>query len=108
EKPKMAPAIGDGEVRVTAACDVRNPLLGENGCTRIYGPQKGIDAADFARYEARLQALVDRVENGSELAEVAGAGAAGGLGFGCLAFLGGQLRPGFDLIAQSIGLQRAM
>ncbi len=108
ETAAIAPAIVAGGVRVTAACDVRNPLLGENGCTRIYGPQKGVDEADFAKHETRLQELVGRIENGSALAEVAGAGAAGGLGFGCLAFLGGELRPGFELIADSIGLEQAM
>jgi len=108
EKAAIAPAIVSGGVRVTVACDVRNPLLGENGCTRIYGPQKGMVDADFARHEARLRKLVGRVKEGEALAEVEGAGAAGGLGFGCLAFLGGELRPGFDLIADSIGLEQAM
>jgi len=108
KKSAIAPAIAGSGIRVTAACDVRNPLLGENGCTRVYGPQKGIDGADFDRHEARLQGLVGRIKNGSELAEIAGAGAAGGLGFGCLAFLGAELRPGFELIANSIGLEQAM
>ena len=95
-------------VKVTAACDVRNPLLGTNGCTRIYGPQKGVLAADFDKHEARLQELVSRVDGGADLAEVPGAGAAGGLGFGCLAFLDAELRPGFELVAEAVDLNSAM
>jgi glycerate kinase len=94
---------------VIVACDVTNPLLGAEGCTRIYGPQKGIAAADFDRHERRLSHLVDLAgEQGNEAAKVPGAGAAGGLGFGCLIFLGAELRPGFDLVAEAIGLREAV
>ena len=105
EGAAIAPAIAEGGVKVTGACDVRNPLLGENGCTRVYGPQKGIAGADFEMHEQRLRDLVERIPDGGALAEVPGAGAAGGLGFGCLAFLGAELRPGFELVAKVIGLE---
>lgn len=108
EHPVIAAAVADAGVRVTAACDVRNPLLGDGGCTRVYGPQKGIRPEDFRKHEARLQGLVARVEEGARLAEVPGAGAAGGLGFGCLAFLGAELRPGFELVAEVLDLEKAV
>lgn len=95
--------------RVTVACDVVNPLLGPEGCTRIYGPQKGIGVEDFAAHEARLARLVDLLgEAGRAAAAVPGAGAAGGLGFGAIAFLKARLVPGFDLVAERIGLAAAV
>lgn len=94
---------------VIVACDVTNPLLGPDGCTRVYGPQKGISAADFDRHERRLSHLVKLAgEQGVEASKTPGAGAAGGLGFGCLMFLGAELRPGFDLVADAIGLREAV
>lgn len=86
------------------ACDVDNPLLGPRGATRIYGPQKGVQ--DFAWFEARLAHLAQLAAhaNGTDLQKQPGAGAAGGLGFGLMAFAGGQLTRGFDLIAAQIGL----
>ena len=95
--------------RVTVACDVTNPLLGPRGCSRVYGPQKGIPESDLPRHQARLRHLVDLLgESGKEAADTPGAGAAGGLGFGCLALLGAELRPGFDLVAGILGLETAM
>lgn len=87
---------------VVVACDVENPLLGDRGATRVYGPQKGIVGADeVARHEARLGAFADAVERavGRRLREVPGAGAAGGLGFGLMAFAGGRLASGFERVA---------
>jgi glycerate kinase len=85
---------------------VTNPLLGPEGCTRVYGPQKGVE--DFAYFESRLERLAKIVERdlGVNPAEVPGAGAAGGLGFGLMAFCGAKLTSGFDLIADLIDLRR--
>jgi glycerate kinase len=91
-------------VRIVTACDVDNPLLGESGCTRIYGPQKGIQIGDFERHELRLANLAASVPHISPLTP--GAGAAGGLGFGLMAFCGAELRPGFDLVAELTGLEQ--
>lgn len=101
EKIERAP-FPDCEVLV--ACDVRNPLLGESGATRVYGPQKGV--RDFAFFEARLSKLAGLVSRdlGTDFRNVPGAGAAGGLGFGLMSFCGGKLVPGFDLICSTIGL----
>lgn len=89
---------------ISVACDVNNPLLGPNGSTRVYGPQKGISENEFSRHEQRLAHLVHLLEAESA-AETPGAGAAGGLGFGCLAFLEARLLPGFSLIAEAIRLE---
>ncbi len=83
------------------AVDVNNPLLGERGCTRVYGPQKGLKPADFEFAERCLGALasVAQRELHVDTAAEPGAGAAGGLGFGLRTFLGARLVPGFELYA---------
>lgn len=92
-------------VEVLVACDVTNPLLGPEGCTRVYGPQKGV--RDFEWFESRLARLESVVKRdlGVDAAEIPGAGAAGGLGYGLMAFCGAKLTSGFDLIAEIIGLK---
>jgi glycerate kinase len=84
------------------AVDVQNPLLGEQGCTRIYGPQKGLRPTDFEFAERCLERLSDLLvkELHRDSASEPGAGAAGGLGFGLSSFAGGKLAPGFALFAQ--------
>ena len=88
---------------VEVACDVENPLLGKNGATAIYGPQKGADPNDQEILENNLAHLV-KITGTAQLAHTPGAGAAGGLGFGLLHFARATLRPGFDLVADSIDL----
>lgn len=92
---------------VTAACDVQNPLLGAHGATAIYGPQKGVTKENHALLEGGL-ANIARLMN---LQEIPGAGAAGGLGAGVLAFLQGRLVPGIDMLLDAANfdtlLQRA-
>ena len=87
------------------ACDVDNPLLGPRGATRVYGPQKGV--RDFVWFEQRLEHLADlaRRDLGVDPRDIPGAGAAGGLGFGLMAFLGGRLVSGFDMVAAQVGLE---
>jgi len=90
--------------------DVQNPLLGRRGASRIYGPQKGLRPTDFARAERCLGRLarVVRQQFGRDFAKVPGAGAAGGLGFGLLAFLGAKLEPGFALFARFASLEERL
>lgn len=90
---------------VIVASDVTNPLLGEFGATRVYGPQKGVKDVEF--FEARLQRLADLVKRdlGCDHRGEPGAGAAGGLGFGLMSFCGATLRGGFDLVADITGLR---
>lgn len=96
------------KVRLTVAVDVGNPLLGPSGCSRIYGPQKGLRPQDFDLTEkclARLASVLQE-QHGLGGAGVAGAGAAGGLGFGLTAFAGARLESGFDLFARHARLER--
>ncbi len=90
------------------AVDVQNPLLGARGATRVYGPQKGLKPADFAKAERCLKQLarVAHTQFGRDFSRQPGAGAAGGLGFGLPAFLGAELTPGFDLFGSLSGLDR--
>jgi glycerate kinase len=92
-------ALRDVQVRV--ACDVRNPLLGERGAARVFGPQKGADANAVVELEARLASLDEL----SPYRDLPGAGAGGGLG-AALAALGGKLLPGSQLVLDRIGFDR--
>jgi glycerate kinase len=95
---------------VVAVTDVQNLLLGQHGATRVYGPQKGLRPRDFALAERCLRRLARVVKRqfGHDFARQPGAGAAGGLGFGLLAFLGAELAPGFDLFARQAALERRL
>jgi glycerate 2-kinase len=84
-------------VPVEAACDVRNPLLGERGAARAFGPQKGASPEDVDELERRLAAIEELVP----YAELPGAGAAGGLG-AALAALGARLLPGAELVLDTV------
>jgi len=86
---------------ITAACDVQAPLFGPEGAAYIYAPQKGADLAMIRHLDEGLRHVASlRLP---ELAHTPGAGAAGGLGFGVMAFLGGELRPGVDLLLDCAG-----
>lgn len=102
EPPDRRPGLG----RLSVAVDVRNPLLGARGCTRVFGPQKGIRPEEFAGAETALGQLSRVVgeRDGRTLAAVPGAGAAGGLGFGLMAFLGAEPETGFALFSRAAGL----
>ena len=92
------------------ASDVQNPLLGPHGATRIYGPQKGLSPADirFAEGAITRLAIVTKDTIGEDFSERPGAGAAGGLGFACMAFLGGRAEAGFDLFAKYSNLAKRL
>jgi glycerate kinase len=99
-----------GRVEVIAATDVDNPLLGPTGAAAVYGPQKGAWPADIGPVDAALANFADRVEValGRELRSVPGAGAAGGLGFGLLAFSGARLLPGIEVALDLVGFDAAL
>lgn len=102
---RILPPPGGPLPYVTVACDVTNPLLGPDGCTRIYGPQKGIHSEEMPLHEKRLAHLVELLGTPGEMAAfTTGAGAAGGLGFGAMVFLDASLAPGFVLVADYLGL----
>ncbi|NPV58837.1 MAG: glycerate kinase [Actinobacteria bacterium] len=104
----MDPRLGEAEIIV--ASDVANPLLGEEGASRVYGPQKGADAEAVERLERGLSRLAEAVESalGRSFAELPGAGAAGGLGFGLMAFLGAEVRPGIEVVMEAVGFEEKL
>jgi glycerate kinase len=96
--------------KMVAAVDVRNPLLGENGATRVFGPQKGATENKINILERALGRLAEIVAKdfGVDYRSEPGAGAAGGLGFGLMSFCGAVIRRGFDVVAESVGLESRM
>jgi glycerate kinase len=92
---------------ITVAVDVTNPLLGARGCSRIYGPQKGLRPQDMDFAEKNLRCLKEVLEQqlNLALATTPGAGAAGGLGFGLMAFAGAEGWSGFDVFAEAAHLE---
>jgi len=92
---------------VMAAVDVRNPLLGENGATRVFGPQKGVTPDKTDKFERALMKLADVVAQqfGFDYRNEQGAGAAGGLGFGLMSFCGAKIHPGFKVVADFVRLE---
>ena len=95
---------------IIAAVDVRNPLLGDNGATQVFGPQKGATNDELKVLEQALARLANVVakEFGFDYRDKPGAGAAGGLGFGLMSFCGATIRPGFDVVAEAVGLESKM
>ncbi len=86
------------------ACDVDNPLTGKRGAAAVYGPQKGATpnmVRELDRGLTRLAAII-REKMGLEVDKVPGAGAAGGLGAGLMAFLGAELKPGSELVLDTV------
>jgi glycerate kinase len=89
---------------IEVACDVRNPLLGPEGASAIYGPQKGATPEIVRELDAALARFADVVETfvGRPIRDVPGAGAAGGLGAGLLAFLDARLVSGAELVLRTV------
>ncbi len=100
------------DVELIIASDVTAPLFGPNGAAYVYGPQKGASPEEVELLDKGLRNLAARIaEKGlgiSSLAEVPGAGAAGGLGFGLMAFAGATIRPGAELVMELTGFQNAL
>ena len=96
--------------RIMAAADVKNPLLGENGATRVFGPQKGATSHEVDLLENALANFANLVTRDLHLdfRNEPGAGAAGGLGFGLMSFCNATLRSGFDVVAETVGLEAKM
>ena len=95
------------ECHIQVACDVNNPLCGENGSTYVYGPQKGV-TEDMKKTLDEAMAHFARVTSETlenDYMNTPGAGAAGGLGFAFLAYVGATLTPGIELILDAVGLE---
>lgn len=91
-------------MKFTVACDVDTPYIGEHGASRVFGPQKGASEQDVEILEERLggYALTILKETGVDVRDMAGAGAAGGLGGAFCAYLGAELKRGVDLVLDQI------
>lgn len=97
-------------LEVVVASDVDNPLTGPRGASAVYGPQKGAGPEAVGVLDEALghfAAVVHR-DLGIDVRDVPGAGAAGGLGAGLVAFLGARLRPGFEVVAEALDLERRL
>lgn len=98
----LNPAVS--ECDITVICDVSNPLLGKDGATYIYGPQKGVTPDLLDRLEKGMSNYIKVVENTlrKAIANVPGAGAAGGMGAALMAFLNAGLKPGIDVVLDAV------
>ena len=91
------------ETEIVVACDVDNPLTGDRGASAVFGPQKGATPEMIAELDAGLRNLAEviRRDLGTDVENVPGAGAAGGLGAAVVAFLGAELRPGIEIVMEA-------
>jgi len=105
---QIAPEVRDTDIVV--ATDVENPLTGPHGASAVYGPQKGASLEQVSMLDEGLRhfAAVILRDLGLDVRDVPGAGAAGGLGAGLIAFLGARVRPGFEVVAEAVGLARRL
>ncbi len=96
-----------GSAKIYAASDVTNPLCGPQGAAAVYGPQKGANERTVAMLDKALAKLAQVMEQdvGVEVRELAGAGAAGGLGAGLVAFCGAEIRPGANLVLEMLDFE---
>jgi len=95
------------ECEFLIACDVDNPLYGQKGAAYVYAPQKGANGRMVKQLDDGLKHFASLVKekNGTKFHTQKGAGAAGGLGFAFVAFLGAKLKPGIEIITQTIALE---
>ena len=92
-------------------CDVKNPLYGENGAAYVFAPQKGADLQMVKRLDNGLRhasEVIERELNIKDIVYIEGAGAAGGMGAGCIAFLGGKLKSGIESVLDMIEFDKLL
>ena len=99
----LDPRLQDTEI--TVACDVDNPLCGPRGASAVFGPQKGASPEIVAELDAALGhfAAIAQQATGRQVAELPGAGAAGGLGAGLMFFTRAKLKPGVEIVLDAVG-----
>lgn len=107
---KKKDAISLEHCQIEVACDVNNPLCGENGATYVFGPQKGVKMEERESIDKAMSHFADVTETflGVDQREIKGAGAAGGLGFALVAYLQATLRSGIDLVLEAVNLEGAL
>jgi len=95
------------KTKILVASDVQNPLCGPTGASRIYGPQKGATEDMIATLDHSLSHFADIIKRdlGKDIKDIPGAGAAGGLGAGLMAFLNAELKPGIDIVINTVRLE---
>ncbi|MEE3346049.1 MAG: glycerate kinase, partial [Chloroflexota bacterium] len=105
---KMDTRIENSQFMV--ACDVSNPLTGDEGASAVYGPQKGATPEMVAQLDNALSNFAEIVKKdiGKNVSEISGAGAAGGLGAGMLAFMGAELKAGVDIVLETVQLREKL
>ena len=105
---KMDTRIENSQFMV--ACDVSNPLTGDEGASAVYGPQKGATPEMVAQLDNALLnfAEIAKKDIGKNVSEISGAGAAGGLGAGMLAFMGAELKAGVDIVLETVQLREKL
>ncbi|MFF2446458.1 glycerate kinase [Neobacillus sp. NPDC058068] len=98
------------KVKIDVACDVTNPLVGENGASAIFGPQKGATPEVVVFLDQNLAHFAEMIKQqlNQDIADMEGAGAAGGLGGGLMAFLDARLEKGIELVIEYTGLEERM
>ncbi len=98
------------DIDIIVACDVENPLCGKKGAAHVFGPQKGATPEMVATLDANLGYFGKLIKHqlGKEVSRVSGAGAAGGLGAGLMAFTGARLKSGIDIVLEATGLERCI
>lgn len=97
------------ECHFSIACDVKNPLCGENGAVCVYGPQKGVKEEEKQIFDEKMEHFADKTREytGTDFRMTEGAGAAGGLGFAFLSYLPNvELKSGIDIVLKAIGLEK--
>ena len=99
----LDPAVRAAEI--TVMCDIDNPLCGPTGASAVFGPQKGAGPAQVACLDRNLRHLAEviRRDLGTEILDLSGSGAAGGMGGGMVAFLGGRLQMGIETVLNTVG-----
>ncbi|WP_168122900.1 glycerate kinase [Paenibacillus sp. HB172176] len=104
----LDPRIAECEFII--ASDVDNPFVGENGASHVFGPQKGASSDMVERLDRNLTRFADLIERttGNRIHEMTGAGAAGGLAGGIAAFLGGELKSGFEIVSEHVLLEESI
>jgi len=105
ERTEKAAVLGSAAIAV--ACDVTNPLCGPQGASAVYGPQKGATPEMVEQLDRNLAHFADIVEHDLhiDIRDIPGSGAAGGLGGGLVAFAGGQLEGGVNLVIEAVHLR---
>lgn len=95
------------DIKITAACDVKNPLYGKNGATAVYGKQKGVTNESFDILDNGLKNIAEIVKKqfGKEIDYIEGSGASGGLGGGLIAFCNAELKSGIDAVLDIIDFE---